>query len=57
MSDRLQVNLSGYTASKIKEKLEEANSKRAELGRKPIRICDFMAEAADRVTVAQLVRA
>lgn len=56
MKERLPINLSGYTASIMKEKIKEANEQRKELGRKPIRVCDFMAEAVDRVTVAQLVR-
>ena len=57
MKERLPINLSGYTAVIMKEKIKEANEQRKELGRKPIRVCDFMAEAVDRVTVAQLVRA
>lgn len=56
MKERLLVNLNGYTAAKMKEKLEEANEQRQEQGKPPVRVCDFMAEAVDRVTVAQLVR-
>lgn len=57
MKERLPVNLNGYTAAKMKEKLAEANEQRQDQGKPPIRVCDFMAEAVDRVTVAQLVRA
>ena len=56
MKERLLVNLNGYTAAKMQEKINEANDQRQEQGKKPIRVCDFMAEAVDRVTVAQLVR-
>ena len=56
MKERLLVNLNGYTAGKIKEKLAEANKQRQYQGKPTVRVCDFMAEAADRVTVAQLVR-
>jgi hypothetical protein len=56
MKERLLVNVNGYTADKIRGKLSAANEQRQEQGKPPIRVCDFMAEAADRVTVAQLVR-
>ena len=50
------VSLDHYIAKKMKEKIEEANEQRQDQGKPPIRVCDFMAEAVDRVTVAQLVR-
>lgn len=56
MKDRKMVNFDGYQASKMMEKIQEANDQRMELGRKPLKICDFINEAVDRVTVAQLVR-
>lgn len=56
MKERKGVSLDAYTGKKMADKIEEANQERLELGRKPLRICDFMSEAVDRVTVAQLVR-
>lgn len=56
MSEIRSVGLNIYTAKKMQEKIDEANEQRKELDRKPIRVCDFMAEAVERVTVAQLVR-
>lgn len=53
---RKWVGLNEYTAKKMQEKIDEANEQRKELGRKPVKACDFMSEAVDRVTVAQLVR-
>lgn len=50
------IRIDGFKARKMMEKIEEANEQRKELDRKPIRVCDFMAEAVERVTVAQLVR-
>lgn len=55
--ERRSVGLDVYTAKKMQDKIDEANEQRKELGRKPIRVCDFMSEAVARVTVAQLVRA
>lgn len=56
MKDRKMVNFDGYQATKMMEKIQEANEQRIELGRKPLKICDFINEAVDRVTVAHLVR-
>jgi len=56
MNDYKMIRIDGFKARKMMEKIEEANEQRKELDRKPIRVCDFMAEAVDRVTVAQLVR-
>ena len=56
MNERTSVGLDAYTAKKMQEKIDEANVQRQEIGRKPLRVCDFMGEAVDRVTVAQLVR-
>jgi len=53
---RRSVGLDEYTNKKMQDKIDEANEQRQEQGKKPIRVCDFMAEAVDRVTVAQLVR-
>jgi len=53
---RRSVGLDEYTNKKMQEKIDEANEQRQEQGKKPIRVCDFMAEAAVRVTVAHLVR-
>lgn len=57
MSNRKVVSFGEHEAKKMMEKLQEANEERKELGRKPLRICDFISQAVDRVTVAQLVRA
>jgi hypothetical protein len=56
MNDYKMIRIDGFKARKMMEKIEVANEQRKELDRKPIRVCDFMAEAVDRVTVAQLVR-
>ena len=56
MNDYKMIRIDGFKARKMMEKIEEANEQRKDLDRKPIRVCDFMAEAVDRVTVAQLVR-
>ncbi len=56
MNDYKMIRIDGFKARKMMEKIEEANEQRKELDRKPIRVCDFMAEAVERVTVAQLVR-
>ena len=56
MNDYKMIRIDGFKARKMMEKIEEANEHRKELDRKPIRVCDFMAEAVERVTVAQLVR-
>lgn len=56
MNDYKMIRIDGFKARKMMEKIEEANEQRKELDPKPIRVCDFMAEAVDRVTVAQLVR-
>ena len=56
MNDYKMIRIDGFKSRKMMEKIEEANEQRKELDRKPIRVCDFMAEAVDRVTVAQLVR-
>lgn len=53
---RRSVGLDIYNAAIMQQKIDEANEERKELGRKPIRVCDFMNEAICRVTVAQLVR-
>ena len=53
---RRSVGLDEYTNKKMQDKIDEANEQRQEQGKKPIRVCNFMAEAVDRVTVAQLVR-
>ena len=50
------VSLDIYIAKKMLKKIDEANEQRQDQGKPPIRVCDFMAEAVDRVTVAQLVR-
>lgn len=56
MNDYKMIRIDGFKARKMMEKIEEANEQHKELDRKPIRVCDFMAEAVERVTVAQLVR-
>ena len=56
MKDYKMIRIDGFKARKMMEKIEEANEQRKDLDRKPIRVCDFMAEAVERVTVAQLVR-
>lgn len=56
MNDYKMIRIDGFKARKMMEKIEEANEQRKELDRKPIRVCDFMADAVERVTVAQLVR-
>jgi len=56
MNDYKMIRIDGFKARKMMEKIEEANEQRKDLDRKPIRVCDFMAEAVERVTVAQLVR-
>jgi len=56
MQDRRSVGLDHYTAKKMQEKLDEANEQRKSLGRKPLKVCNFMVKAVDVVTVAQLIR-
>ena len=56
MNDYKMIRIDGFKARKMMEKIEEANEQRKDLDRKPIRVCDFMAVAVERVTVAQLVR-
>lgn len=45
MNDYKMIRIDGFKARKMMEKIEEANEQRKDLDRKPIRVCDFMAEA------------